>query len=262
MSFEPVPSSQTFPLAGAATGDSVAPGLAEHNRRGLQGQMWVSAPNTVSLRMAQLLGGGTHAGWQYLPRHGGKGLVPRIQPGSTCRTRSRATSSSCRDLRWNTCKNGTSWLLQRGYGFMTPMTPSTPVTLRVICSPRRFDYGASGSSWLWAFQNDPHGQNTSGTTIRIAPDYTHPVPRPTVTVSDVGRVDVSPSVYGYAITDGSGYMPANNICSLVRHLQEATELRRSSSHRKTTRSTRKTQRRQPSRSGFWMLARCLGQVHS
>jgi hypothetical protein len=111
-------------------------------------------------------------------------------------------------------KNNNSWLIQRGYGYTTPGTPPTPVTLTVICGSRRFDYGASGSDWLWDFENDPHGQNTSGSTIKMGPGYTHPLPRPNVVVGEVAWVDVSPTVYGYAITDGPGYVPPNKFSQL------------------------------------------------
>jgi hypothetical protein len=111
-------------------------------------------------------------------------------------------------------KNGNSWLIQRGFGFTTPQTPPTPVILTAGCLSRRWDYGASGADWLWDFQNDPHGLNQSGTTIRVGPGYTHPVPRPNVTVGGVAWVDVSSTVYGYAITDGPGYIPANKYSSL------------------------------------------------
>ena len=47
---------QTFALAGASLGDSVAPGWP-NPATGLIGNMWVSAPNTVSVRLCNLSGG-------------------------------------------------------------------------------------------------------------------------------------------------------------------------------------------------------------
>jgi hypothetical protein len=111
-------------------------------------------------------------------------------------------------------KNGNTWMIQRGYGYSVPSTPPTPVTLSAFCSSRRFDYGASGADWLWDFEHDPHGLNASGTTIKIGAGYTHPVPRPTVVVGSVAWVDASASVYGYAITDGPGYLPPNKYSQL------------------------------------------------
>jgi hypothetical protein len=49
-------SSQTFTLTGAAVGDSVAPGWPGGIESGLQGNMWVIAPNTVAVRMCNLSG--------------------------------------------------------------------------------------------------------------------------------------------------------------------------------------------------------------
>ena len=104
-------------------------------------------------------------------------------------------------------KNGNSWLIQRGYGFTSVTTPSTPVQLEPRCSSRRFDYDASSSGWTWDFLADPHGLNTSGATMRMAPDYAHPLPRPNLVVGTVNWVDHVG--YGYAVTDGAGYGPPN-----------------------------------------------------
>ena len=104
-------------------------------------------------------------------------------------------------------KNGNSWLLQRGYGFTSATAPPTPVQLSSRCSSRRFDYDASSSGWTWDFLSDPHGLNTDGTTMRMAPDYAHPLPRPNLVVGTVNWVDKIG--YGYAITDGPGYGAPN-----------------------------------------------------
>jgi uncharacterized protein YdbL (DUF1318 family) len=47
---------QTFPLTGASVGDSVAPGWPSP-APGLIGSMWISAPNTVSVRLCNFSGG-------------------------------------------------------------------------------------------------------------------------------------------------------------------------------------------------------------
>lgn len=47
---------QTFSLAGASVGDSVAPGPASF-AAGLTGMMWVSAPGTISVRICNFSGG-------------------------------------------------------------------------------------------------------------------------------------------------------------------------------------------------------------
>jgi hypothetical protein len=111
-------------------------------------------------------------------------------------------------------KNGNAWLIERGYGFTNPSAPTTPVTMSEICTSRRFDYGASGSDWIWDFEHDPHALNASGATVKMGPGYTHPVARPNVVIGGVAWVDVSPSVYGYAITDGPGYVPPNKYSAL------------------------------------------------
>jgi hypothetical protein len=48
--------SQTFSLPGAAAGDSVAPGWPGAIEAGLVGNMWISAANTVSVRLCNLSG--------------------------------------------------------------------------------------------------------------------------------------------------------------------------------------------------------------
>jgi hypothetical protein len=48
--------SQAFTLTGAAPGDSVAPGWPSTIEPGLLGNMWVSAPNTLSVRMCNFSG--------------------------------------------------------------------------------------------------------------------------------------------------------------------------------------------------------------
>ncbi|HTS61563.1 MAG TPA: hypothetical protein VMH28_06040 [Candidatus Acidoferrales bacterium] len=104
-------------------------------------------------------------------------------------------------------KDGNSWLIQRGYGFTSVTTPSTPVKLEPRCSSRRFDYDSSSSGWTWDFLADPHGMNPNGATMRMTPDYAHPLPRPNLVVGTVNWVDHVG--YGYAVTDGAGYGPPN-----------------------------------------------------
>jgi hypothetical protein len=109
-------------------------------------------------------------------------------------------------------KNGNSWLLERGFGYSTPQTPPTPVKIQEACQARRWDYGAFATDWLWDFQNDPHAVNASGTTVRIGAGYAHPAPRPNATI---GTVPVTTATeYGYGITDGPGYLPANKFSQM------------------------------------------------
>jgi hypothetical protein len=102
-------------------------------------------------------------------------------------------------------KSGNSWLLQRGYGYTSPSDVSSPVTLSELCLARRWDHDETGS-WTWDFEHDPHALNANGTTIKITPGYEHPLPRAELVVGTVAWFDPG---YGYAITDGPGYGPAN-----------------------------------------------------
>ena len=110
-----------------------------------------------------------------------------------------------------TSKSGNSWLFERGYGYSTPQTPSTPVLLQEACQSRPWNYGAFATDWLWDFEHDPHALNTSGTVV-IGPGYSHPAPKANVTVSTIPQVDSTH--YGYGITDGPGYIPATKFSSL------------------------------------------------
>jgi hypothetical protein len=61
LSFAPIPSGQcsanlTFFLPGAAAGDAVAPGWPAALDPGLLGIMWISAADTVSVRMCNFSG--------------------------------------------------------------------------------------------------------------------------------------------------------------------------------------------------------------
>ena len=43
-------------------------------------------------------------------------------------------------------------------------------------------------SWTWDTAADPHGTNSDGTTVRVAWDYDHPVPRPTATIGGAAKL--------------------------------------------------------------------------
>ena len=110
-------------------------------------------------------------------------------------------------------KNGNQWLLERGYGFHPPIDLPAGVQMSADCSSRRFDYGVSSTGWTWDFIADPHGLNANGTSIRITPDYSHPVARPNLVIGEPNWVDLIG--YGYAITDGPGYGPPNKYVEMA-----------------------------------------------
>jgi hypothetical protein len=103
-------------------------------------------------------------------------------------------------------KSGTQWTLQRGYGGITPVGHSS-MTLSAACGAYDFTTkgGASNWSWTWDTAADPHGTNSDGTTVKVAWDYDHPVPRPAVTIGGAPSYD---PVCGncYAARDGVGSM--------------------------------------------------------
>jgi len=101
-------------------------------------------------------------------------------------------------------KNGSSWLMQRGYGMTGATAHTGTVVLNTYCSSRRFDVGQVNTSWLWSYVADPHGQNTNGTTMTILYDYDHPFPRPYVVVGATPWYDPN-AVGGYGVHDGPGF---------------------------------------------------------
>ena len=110
-------------------------------------------------------------------------------------------------------KAGNSWTVQRGYGY-TPgsaTSPSAPRShsngawLNAECMSRDFTNGGiSNWSWTWDSAADPHGTNSSGTTVKVAWDYDHPTPRPDVTLG--GAPSYAPCGNCYAVRDGVGSM--------------------------------------------------------
>ena len=105
-------------------------------------------------------------------------------------------------------KSGNQWTLQRGYG-ISSMAAHTTMTLSAFCMSRDFFHGASNDSWTWDTAADPHGTNSDGTSVRVAWDYDHPVPRPSVTLGGVPSYDTNCVIGGgicYAIRDGVGSM--------------------------------------------------------
>ena len=105
-------------------------------------------------------------------------------------------------------KNGSQWTLQRGYG-INPAAAHSTMTLTAHCMARDFYHGISNWSWTWDTAADPHGTNSDGTTVRVAWDYDHPVPRTAVTIGGVPSYDNNCLLGGgscYAVRDGAGSM--------------------------------------------------------
>lgn len=116
-------------------------------------------------------------------------------------------------------KNGNQWTLQRGYGLEAPSAHSS-TTLTTHCMARDFNHGVSNWSWTWDTAADPHGTNSDGTTVRVAWDYDHPVPRQEVTIGGVPSYDGNCQSGGgtcYAVRNGAGNMgdPPNRYVSLA-----------------------------------------------
>jgi hypothetical protein len=83
---------------------------------------------------------------------------------------------------------------------------------------RDFFHGVSNWSWTWDTARDPHGINSDGTTVRVAWDYDHPVPRPDVTLGGMPSYDQNcQSGACYAVRADAGYMgdPPNRYVSLA-----------------------------------------------
>ncbi|MCU1234468.1 MAG: hypothetical protein JWP63_2435 [Candidatus Solibacter sp.] len=115
-------------------------------------------------------------------------------------------------------KNGNQWTLRRGYGMYGVAAHGSP-TLSATCMARDFDHGVSNFSWTWDTAADPHGVNSDGTTVKVAWDYDHPVPRTSVTLGGVPSYDSNCVIGGgicYAIRDGVGSMgdPPNRYVAL------------------------------------------------
>ncbi len=114
-------------------------------------------------------------------------------------------------------KNGNQWILQRGYGLSSPSGHSS-TTLTAHCMARDFYHGVSNWSWTWDTAKDPHGTNSDGTTVRVAWDYDHPVPRPDATIGGMPWYDSNcQSGACYAVREGAGPMgdPPNRYVSLA-----------------------------------------------
>src|SRR5664280_208128 len=92
---------------------------------------------------------------------------------------------------------------------------------------RDFLHGISNWSCTWATARDPHGTNSAGTTVLVAWDYDHPVPRPEVTIGGVPSYDgncQSGAGSCYAVREGSSPMgdPPNRYVSLAPAYAGAT----------------------------------------
>ncbi len=85
-------------------------------------------------------------------------------------------------------KNGTQWTLQRGYG-PTSIAGHSSGAMRTQCLAHDFTNPAVNYSWTWDTIRDPHGTNSDGTTVLVAWDYDHPVPRPDVTLGGLPWYD-------------------------------------------------------------------------
>jgi len=123
-------------------------------------------------------------------------------------------------------KNGNQWTLQRGYGLTSPSDHSS-TTLTPHCMSRDFFHGVSNWSWTWDTARDPHGTNSDGTTVLVAWDYDHPVPRPDVTIGGVPSYDgncLSGGGSCYAVRQGASPMgdPPNRYVSLAPAFSGAT----------------------------------------
>ena len=123
-------------------------------------------------------------------------------------------------------KNGNQWILQRGYGTSSP-TDHSSTTLTAHCMSRDFFHGVSNWSWTWDTARDPHGLNSDGTTIRVAWDYDHPVPRTDVTLGGMPSYDGNCLLGGtacYAVRTGTGSMgdPPNRYAALAPPFSGAT----------------------------------------
>ena len=90
--------------------------------------------------------------------------------------------------------------------------------LFAYCQSREFTHPTANWSYTWDAAADPHGQNTDGTTVRVAYDYDHPIPRPGTTIGGDPYYDTS-CITGagscYAVRDGQGAMgdPPNRFVS-------------------------------------------------
>ena len=123
-------------------------------------------------------------------------------------------------------KNGNQWTLQRGYGLSSPSDHSS-TTLTAHCMARDFFHGVSNWSWTWDTARDPHGINSDGTTVRVAWDYDHPVPRTDVTLGGMPSYDGNCQLGGtacYAVRTGTGSMgdPPNRYVALAPAFSGAT----------------------------------------
>jgi|GEM_PF-5888855 len=123
-------------------------------------------------------------------------------------------------------KNGSQWMFQRGYGLSSPSDHSS-TTLTAHCMARDFFHGVSNWSWTWDTARDPHGMNSDGTTVRVAWDYDHPVPRSDATIGGMPSYDGNCQSGGgqcYAVRDGIGSMgdPPNRYVSLAPAFSGAT----------------------------------------
>ena len=91
---------------------------------------------------------------------------------------------------------------------------------------RDFFHGVSNWSWTWDTARDPHGINSDGTTVRVAWDYDHPVPRTDVTIGGMPSYDSNcqSAAACYAVRPSAGSMgdPPNRYVSLAPSFSGAT----------------------------------------
>src|SRR5258708_2357871 len=92
---------------------------------------------------------------------------------------------------------------------------------------RAFFHGMSNWSWTWDTVRDPHGINSDGTTVRVAWDYDHPVPRTDVTLGGMPSYDGNCQLGGtacYAVRTGTGSMgdPPNRYAAMAPPFAGAT----------------------------------------
>jgi len=105
-------------------------------------------------------------------------------------------------------KAGNNWTFQRAYpsgGFSSvPLAYSGTLVLEAYCGAEP-PYGSGG--WYWNYAADPHGLNSSGTTITTYYYYDHSLARPNFVIGGDGYNGNSadPPGGGYAVLNGSGY---------------------------------------------------------
>jgi hypothetical protein len=112
-------------------------------------------------------------------------------------------------------KSGNQWLVERGVGGPGVTTPSTPTRLDVECLARsdNFVFGVSALTWIWDFLNDPHGQNSGGTTVHVEYPFDHQTSSASMVAGGAAWYDPN-NRGGYAILDGTGFGQPNKYAQL------------------------------------------------